>query len=105
METQLLREQLAKMELQCLEKDYKLLERDYRLLEIDYNIQRKSSGWVMAVDCRVYLKLRECKRRLREMVDRLREDKRREMQDKRREIMEETIRGDFEAQERNDTRQ
>ena len=38
------------------------------------------------------------------MRDRLREDKRREIQDKRREIMEETIRRDFEVQERIDTR-
>ena len=36
-EAQLLREQLAKMEIQNL-------ERDYRILEIDYKIQRESSG-------------------------------------------------------------
>ena len=88
METQLLQEQLAKMELQCLEKDYKILE-------IDYETQQESSDWT-TVAFREYMKLRECK--LREM-----QDKRREMQDKEREIMEETIRTDFEVKERNDT--
>ena len=72
-EAQLLREQLAKMDIQSL-------ERDYRILEIDYKIQRASSAWGM-VDFREYMQLRERKRR--------------EMQDKRREIIEETIRRDF----------
>ena len=87
-ETQLLREQLAKMEIQCLENDYKIME-------IDYETQQESSGWTM-VAFREYMKLRECK--LREI-----QDKRREMQDKEREIMEETIRKEFEVKERNDT--
>ena len=87
-EAQLLREQLAKMEIQSL-------ERDYKILEIDYKIQRASSGWGM-VDFREYMQLREHKRR--EMQEKLRE-----MQDKRREIIEETIRRDFEEKERNDT--
>ena len=82
METQLLREQLAKMELQCLEKDYKILE-------IDFETQQGRSGWTM-VAFRDYVTLRVCKLR--------------EIQDKRREIMEETIRKDVEVQERNDTR-
>ena len=46
-EAQLLREQLAKMEIQSL-------ERDYRILEIHYKIQRASSGWGM-VDFREFM--------------------------------------------------
>ena len=80
-EAQLLREQLAMMEIQSM-------ERDYRILETDYKIQRASSGWRM-VDFREYMQLRERKRR--------------ETQDKRREIIEETIRRDCEEKERNDT--
>ena len=108
-EAQLLREQLAQMAIQ-------ILERDYRILEIDYKIQRESSGWGM-VDFREYMQLRERKRRetqdkLREMQDKLREmqenlremqENLREMQDKRREIIEETTRRDFEEKERIDT--
>ena len=87
-ETQLLREQLAKMEIISLEKDVKILK-------IDYETQQESPGWTM-VAFREYMKLRECK--LREI-----QDKRREIQDKEREIMEETTRKDFEVKERNDT--
>ena len=52
-EAQLLREQLAMMEIQSM-------ERDYRILETDYKIQRASSGWRM-VDFREYMQLRNAK--------------------------------------------
>ena len=54
-EAELLQEQLAQMEIQSL-------ERDFRILEIDYKIQRESSGWGM-VDFREYIQLRERKKR------------------------------------------